>query len=197
MRPARILFDVTGTDAATEAMAADLSRTLQNKMVLGLVADNGIPPRPISPAVACRVRLNESDATVQVFATDGPARKWVAFGKFNVPVKREKGKLDASHFCEEMSEGILNRLVRAQLSKGVKDKGKMHYDLRVDNASPLVLNGLAALGVASSADETPKVLVGICIAPRRSLTVPASEEVVKELGLKKGIRLVGLNLSGL
>ena len=43
----------------------------------------------------------------------------------------------------------------------------------------------------------PKVLVGICIAPRRSLTVPASEEVVKELGLKKGIRLVGLNLSGL
>ena len=73
----------------------------------------------------------------------------------------------------------------------------MHYELRVDNASPLVLNGLAALGVASSPDEEPKVLVGICIAPRRSLTVPASEEVVKALGLKKGIRLVGLNLSGL
>ena len=52
-----------------------------------------------------------------------------------------------------MSEGILNRLVRAHLSKGVKDKGKMHYELRVDNASPLVLNGLAALGVASSPDE--------------------------------------------
>ena len=45
-----------------------------------------------------------------------------------------------------MSEGILNRLVRAQLSKGVKDKGKMHYEIRIDNASPLVLNGLAALG---------------------------------------------------
>ena len=96
-----------------------------------------------------------------------------------------------------MSEGILNRLVRAQLSKGVKDKGKMHYEIRIDNASPLVLNGLAALGVVSKADEVPKFLVGICISPRRSLTVPASEEVVKELGLKKGIRLVGLNLSGL
>ena len=73
----------------------------------------------------------------------------------------------------------------------------MHYDLRVDNASPLVLNGLAALGSTSSPDEMPKVLVGISIAPRRSLTVPASEEVVKELGLKKGIRLVALNLSSL
>ena len=112
-------------------------------------------------------------------------------------MKQDKGKLDAYHFCEEMSEGILNRLVRAHLSKGVKDKGKTHYEIRVDNASPLILNGLAVLGAVSKADEMPKFLVGICISPRRSLTVPASEEVVKELGLKKGIRLVGLNLSGL
>jgi hypothetical protein len=194
---ARILFEFAGTDTASEKMAAELSRTLQNKMILGLVADTGIPPRPLSPAVACRVRLSATDALIQVFATDGAARNWVAFGKFSTPVKEKSGKLELSPFCEEMSEGILNRLVRAQLSKGVKDKGKMHYEIRVDNASPLVLNGLAALGAASSADEQPKVLVGICIAPRRSLTVPASEEVVKELGLKKGIRLVGLNLSGL
>jgi hypothetical protein len=193
----RIRFDVTGTDDAGKTMAADLSRTLQNKTILGLIADNGIPTRPDEPAVACRVCFRGSDAQIQVFSTDGPARNWVAFGKFTVPVKQEKGKLDAPHFCEDMSEGILNRLVRAQLSKGVKDKGKMHYEIRIDNASPLVLNGLATLGVASGADETPKFLVGICIAPRRSLTVPASEEVVKELGLKKGIRLVGLNLSGL
>ena len=30
-------------------------------------------------------------------------------------------------FSDGLSEGILNRLVRAQLSKGVKDKGKLHY----------------------------------------------------------------------
>jgi hypothetical protein len=194
---ARILFDVTGTDEMTNAMAADLSRTLQNQMVLGLMADNGIPPRPTAPAVACRVRFKANDAVIQVFSTDGPAQKWAAVGKFVVPVKQEKGKLDVCRFCEEMSEGILNRLVRAKLSKGVKDKGTIHYDLRIDNASPLVLNGLATLGVASAADEQPKVLLGICVAPHRSLTVPASEQVVKELGLKKGIRLVGLNLSGL
>jgi hypothetical protein len=194
---ARIHFEVSGSDEATEVMAADLSRTLQNKMVLGLLADTGMPPRPNAPAVACRVKLNPSTALVQVYSSDGAAQHWVAFGKFSVPVKQNKGKLDAYHLCDEMSEGILNRLVRAHLSKGVKDKGKMHYDLRIDNASPLVLNGLAALGVGSKADEVPKFLVGISIAPRRSLTVPASENVVKELGLKKGIRLVGLNLSGL
>ena len=83
------------------------------------------------------------------------------------------------------------------VSKGVKDRGKMHYEIRIDNASPLVLNGLAALGTLSKLDETPKVLLGICISPRRSLTVPASEEVVKSLGLKKGIKLVALDLSGL
>ena len=56
---AKILFEVSGTDGASEAMAAELSRTLQNKMVLGLLADNGIPPRPTAPAVACRVKLND------------------------------------------------------------------------------------------------------------------------------------------
>jgi hypothetical protein len=194
---AHILFDVTGTDSPAQAIAADLSSTLQNKLVLGLLADNGIPPRPLAPAVACRVRLNSNDAQVQVFATDGAARNWVAFGKFNVPVSRRENKLDSKAFCDALSEGILNRLVRVQLSKGVKDKGKMHYELKIENASPLVLNGLAALGSASGTDDVPKVLVGISVAPRRSLTVPASEQVVKELGLKKGIRLVALNLSGL
>src|SRR5262249_3096879 len=154
-------FDVTGSDDATKSMAADLSSALQNKMVLGLMAENGIPTRPDAAAVACRVRLKADDALIQVFSSDGPARSWVAFGKFSVHVKQKKGKLDTYHLCEEISEGILNRLVRAHLSKGVKDKGKMHYDLKIENASPLILNGLALLGVASPTDEQPKVLVGI------------------------------------
>ena len=80
---------------------------------------------------------------------------------------------------------MLNRLVRVQLSKGVRDKGKMHYQLRIDNASPLVLNGLAARGTDSKPEDKPRVLAGISLSPRRSMTVPASEEVVKALGLKK------------
>jgi hypothetical protein len=35
------------------------------------------------------------------------------------------------------------------------------------------------------------------VSPRKSLAVPASEELVRSLGLKKGIKVVALNLSGL
>ena len=41
------------------------------------------------------------------------------------------------------------------------------------------------------------MLTGICVSPRRSLTIPANEDVVKALGLKKGIKLTALDLSGL
>ncbi len=130
-------------------------------------------------------------------SSDGAASNWVALGKFTVPVIEEAGKFDVGRFTDELAEAMLNRLVRVQLSKGVKDKGKMHYQLRIENASPLVLNGFAAVGATSKPEETAKVLSGISLSPRRSMSVPASEEVVKELGLKKGIRLIALDLSGL
>jgi hypothetical protein len=41
------------------------------------------------------------------------------------------------------------------------------------------------------------VLSDISLPPRKSLTVPASEDVVNRLGLKKGIRVVALDLSGI
>ncbi len=63
--------------------------------------------------------------------------------------------------------------------------------------SPLRLNGVAAVGVGSKADEKARVLSGISVPPRRSMTVPASEELVKALGLKQGIRVTAIDLSGL
>jgi hypothetical protein len=162
-----------------------------------LLAEQGVPERPDEPAVACRVQLTATAAQLQVFTSDATDRDWAASGKFSLPVVSDNGKSAAGQFVDAMAEGILNRLVRAQLTKGPRAKGKPTYQIRIDNASPLILNGLAAVGAESDADKTPKVLSGICIAPRRSLTVPASEETVKMLGLKKGIRLVALDLSGL
>ncbi len=95
----------------------------------------------------------------------------------------------------QLAEGVLNRLVRAQLSKPVKENGKLVYHLRIDNASPLILNGLAAVGTTSKADEIPRVLSGISVPPRKSMTVSASAEVVKALSLKQGVKLVALDLS--
>ncbi|MFI5460969.1 MAG: hypothetical protein ACHRXM_36635, partial [Isosphaerales bacterium] len=193
----RMVFEVDGTDAASQSMAVEVKKAIRHKLVLGLLAEIGVPARPEGPAVACRVKLTASEALVQVASSDGAARNWIPFGKFSLPLLQDHGKWDTPRFLDELTEGILNRLVRVQLSKGVKDKGKMHYQIRIDNASPWILNGLAALGTVSKEDETPRVLWGICVSPRRSLTVPASEEVVKTLGLKKGIKLVALNLSGL
>jgi hypothetical protein len=69
--------------------------------------------------------------------------------------------------------------------------------VRIENASPLVLNGLAVLGTGAAEGEAARELSGICVAPRRSMIVPATEEVVKSLNLKKGIRVVAADLSGL
>jgi hypothetical protein len=59
------------------------------------------------------------------------------------------------------------------------------------------LNGIALVGTTSSEDEVPNVLTMISISPRKSLTVPMSEQVVRSLGLKKGVRVMALDLSGL
>jgi hypothetical protein len=193
----RLIFEIEAREAATQSFALEVKEAIRHKFVLGLVAEVGIPAHPDGPAVTCRVDLTPSQAFVQVATSDSVARKWVPCGKFTLPLVQESGNSKTTRFVAVLSEGILERLVRAHLSKGVKDKGKMHYQIRIDNASPWILNGLAAVGTASEDDETPRVLSGICVSPRRSLTVPASEEVVKALGLKKGIKLVALNLSGL
>jgi hypothetical protein len=193
----RLLFQVEATDAASRSLAVELSKAVQGQTVLGLLAELGIPERPAGPAVSFHVRLTASEALVRVSSSDPTARGWIPFGKFSLPLARDSGKVDARRFADALAEGILHRLVRAQLIKGLSEKGKRTYQLRIDNASPLILNGLAVLGTASGPDEAPKVWSGISIPPRRCMTLPASEEVVKTLGLKKGIRVVAIDLSGL
>ena len=127
-------------------------------------------------------------------------KSWVHFGKFTVPVtRRDRGRLDVGAVCRWVVGGDSQSAGAGAVIKGsaTKDKGKLIYQLRIDNASPLVLNGLAMLGTASKEDEMPKVLRGSASRRGRSLTVPASEDVVRTLGLKKGIKLVALDLSGL
>ncbi len=92
---------------------------------------------------------------------------------------------------------MLSRLVRAQLVKGPREKGKLTHRIRIENASPLRLNGLAAVGLESGEDAKPRVLAGISVPPRRSMTLTASEEMITQLGLKRGIRLTAIDLSGL
>ena len=46
------------------------------------------------------------------------ARGWVAFGKFILAAPQDHGQIGVGRFIDELAEGILNRLVRAQLGKG-------------------------------------------------------------------------------
>ena len=193
----RLLFEISGADAAGESQAAELSEAIKGKTVLGLQAVIGVPSRPEGPAVACQVRFRDNTAMVQVVSSDGSAQNWLPFGKFSLPVAKDKAKFDGARFADALAEGIINRLVRAQLIKGPREKGKLTYGIRIDNVSPLNLNGLAVLGTVDKPGEAPKRLSGISIPPRKHMTLPASEEAVKALGLKQGIRVMALDLSGL
>jgi hypothetical protein len=196
----RLLFEIIGTDDAGKAVAAELTKTLEGKMVLGVLAATGsIPDVPKGPALACKIQLTGAEASVQISGSDATATKWVGFGKFTQPLVEENGKVDQLKFADSLADGLLNRLVRAQVIKGSaqREKGKLIYQIRLENASPFILNGLAMVGTGSKEDEMPKVLSGIAIPPRRSMLVPTTEDVVKTLGLKKGIKVTALDLSGL
>jgi len=193
----RLLFGVEANNPANEVIAAQVCKALQEKLVLGLTAEIGIPPRPEGPGVYCRVRITDDQALAQVGSSDAAAEKWVPFGKFSLPVAQPGQPFDATRFVAALAEGIVNRLVRTQLTKGPREKGQQSYRIRIENASPMILNGLAAVGITSKDDETPRILAGISIPPRKHMTVPASEELVKKLGLRKGIRIVALDLSAL
>ena len=182
--------------------AADLSKAVQGKYILGLVAQAS---EQLSAAVRkgrrCLPREAEGRRGVGSGSEQRPGRAELGSVRQvqSSALSRGQEKFDASRFADGLAEGVLNRLVRAQVIKGAttREKGKLVYQIRIENASPLVLNGLALLGTGSPEEEKPKVLTGICVSPRRSLTIPANEQVVKELGLKKGIKLTALDLSGL
>ena len=126
----RIVFHVVRADETGTPVALELKKALQGKTVLGLTAElvDEIPARPERPAVGCWLRLNAREASVQVMSSDSAAEKWVPFGKFILPVTHGQEKFDVQRFAAALSEGVLNRLVRAQVTKGtVQDKGKRLY----------------------------------------------------------------------
>ncbi|WP_406696570.1 hypothetical protein V5E97_36860 [Singulisphaera sp. Ch08] len=191
-----LLYEIESKDATGESAARELRDAFKGKSVLGLKGQTGVPAEPKGPALACKVQITGDDAVVQVATSDGPARSWLAAGKFTLPLTRMKtGELNTSAVADGLAEGILNRVVRAQLALGARSKGKPTYKIKIENASPLVLNGVSVLGRGS--DTESKILSGISISPQRSMTLPATDETVRLLGLKKGIRIIAADLSAL
>ena len=157
----RLLVQVDAVDSASEPAAAELKKSLRGMTMLGLVIQVGeIPRRPEEPVVACIISLKAGEATVQVATSDATAQNWSRFGKFTLPAAAENGKFNVWPFADGLADGVLNRLVRAQVLKGSplkdKDRHKMVYEVRIDNASPLILNGIAVRGMTSEGRRTAR-----------------------------------------
>lgn len=192
-----LLYEVSGDAAAASAFRAQLN----GKTMLGLTTRDGIPARPEGPAVAFRVNIAaKGEASVTVAITDGPASSWLPVGKFSVTVPQTPGgdaKPDA--LADAVAEGLISRLVVAKLSKGPRVKNKETFKIKVENYSPLILNGLSVVGTAADADaaELAKAMTGMSLPPRRSVSFSATGEIVEKLGLKAGIKVYAADLSGL
>jgi hypothetical protein len=192
-----VFLEVDAAGAAGASIAEGVRRAVAQQQMLGLVASIGIPERPDGASVYCRLKIREGEASVQVGGTDARAQRWIPFGKFTVPFVYKGKEIDFQRFADDVAGGVLNQVVRTQVIRGPRENGKPTYRVRIDNASPFMLSGLAAGAATSKDEQAPKVLYEMGIPPHKSMTVPASEEVVKSLGVKKGIRVVALDLSAL
>ena len=146
--------------------------------MLGLAYHAGVPVRPSGPSLACRIRLEGDAALVQLSASSEDGNAWTAVGKkFSVPLVDEHARpKKAAEFADELALAMLDHLTNARLLVGPKVQGKPTYKIRVDNASPLILNGLALAGANKAAKVSPAVLTGFSLPPYRSLTVPAGAD---------------------
>jgi hypothetical protein len=196
--------EVASQNASTEKVASEIRSTLKDQAVLGLAMVDGVPTKPEGPGLACKIRFvgtsDNTEAVVQVLTTDPSGREWVSAGKFTLPIARDsKGQIAADKLFDAVAEGTLSRLVRVQLTKekGKDKKGKERFTIKIENASPLVLNGLAVSGISPEAMKQPAGVAGLSLAPHKNLVLPATAEVVDRLGMKEGIRVMAADLSGL
>jgi hypothetical protein len=204
-----LYVEVSTKDAAGAPLAAELQAVLAEAGLLGLKAQPRVPARPSGPAVACRVALTDDGAAaVQLACSDPKGQAWVTTGKFRLAVAPEPPevpadakvsarRLRAMVVADALAEGVLSRLVRAQLAKGPRVGGQETYRIKLDNASPLVLHGVMLGGVASQSEARPSALAGFSLPPRKSLTLPAGAAMVERLGLKDGVRTLAADLGSL
>jgi hypothetical protein len=196
-----LCYEITGNDADSKAVATDLRKLFEKAKLVGLETKAGIPAEPRGPGVSCRIVIDGAKVVVHVRATNADGTQWNDAGTFRVKasdVKNDAKKtIDAAKLADAVASGLLGRLVHAQLSPGPRVKGKPSYRIKIENASPLILNGVALAGSEISEKTPPSVLSGICVSPRKSMTIPAPADLVDRLKLKAGVRVLAADLSGL
>jgi hypothetical protein len=193
-----VYFELTSRRPADDPLQKELHDALIGRTILGLKARDGVPINPKSPGVAVRIRLDEKVARFQYSSTHAKDNAWLPLGKLELALQREdKTARPAAELADTLAESLLGRLVDATLVEKT-DKGKTVYSLRIDNASPLILNGLALTGTGVDVSKTPpSALAGLTLPPHRSVAMPASSNLVERLDLKAGVKPVAADFSAL
>jgi hypothetical protein len=196
--PRSLDLHLTAVDRQSGSLAGRLRSILEGRSMLGLATRVLTAEARGRSVLACEVRLDREKATVRVLTPGETGTDGQALGDFSIALAAANGTRRAAvEIADALAEGLLNRLVRVRLTSGPRVKGKETYKVRIDNDSPLVLHGLALAGAKSGDEAKPSRLLAISLAPRKSLTVPASAEVVQRLRLKKGVNVLAADLSGL
>ena len=184
----------------TAELAKEFGTTFKDRPILGLRVDNAIPERPIGPSLAARVKVDPKTlkVAIELHATDAAAGRFEKIGSTTVELlEKDTTQERAIKIAEATATGLLDQLIKVKFVAGKKVKGKPTYQIQITNESPLILNGIALTGPSAKATRPPTTLAGVAIPPRRTIALRRSTEIVKNLGLKEGIRIVAVDLSGL
>ena len=110
------------------------------------------PTVPMGRRWPSRVAIDKAIAHISIQASDASSGRWVPAGKFTL--SEIAGPAD--RLAETIAEGVLGRLVRVELMRGSHANGRNVPDrLRIVNASPLILHGLAVAGSKIEATDAP------------------------------------------
>jgi hypothetical protein len=210
--PGELFWQVKAEGDSQEKIVSDL-RALWGKFpVLGLTAKEGIPEKPHGPALAFAIDLSDVSSTLGVTlkASHPSDAEWVTIDRYKIKASEfapptegvagsdPKPSGESTRIADSLVGSVLGRLLRVQLTKGSKVKGKDTYRIKIINDSPLILNGMALAGNNEQTTNEPSVLTGLSLPPMKSLAVPASAEMVARLNVKKqGLRVLAADLSGL
>jgi hypothetical protein len=195
-RTGTLYYDLSTANPKHERLASDLRKLLDTSPLLGLTARSGVLPQPHGPALACRLEIGDTAASVRVSASDEAGTSWVDVGKFSLPILESSGTpVTPAELADGLAAGMLERLVRVRLTR--EGQGKEAFRIRIENHSPLVLSGLTLGRSEPKADSRTATLVGLSLSPGRTSTVPATDDVVRRLGSTKGVRVLAVDLNAL
>ncbi len=194
--PGTIFYEVSAAGPGHERLASEVRRLLDERSLLGLTARPGVPARPQGPALACRIEIKNGPTSVRVSSSDEAGDSWVDVARFSLARLNPEGTPPTpSEVIDRVAEGVLDRLIRVRLTR--EGQGKDAFRIRVENGSPLVLNGLTLGGREAKPGSHPATFIGLSLSPRKAMTIPATHEVVRRLGSKKRMHILAVDLSGL